>query len=152
MSNNIKRLYRSKENRMIFGVCGGLGEYFEVDPLIIRILFILLSLTAGSGIILYLILAVIIPNEGVKEKTKGKKDLIEETQEKTQELAQEIKKHGAWISNARNIFGLVIILIGFNLLFEQIFKYSPFAWVNWGIFWSAIIIILGLRLIFNNKD
>ncbi|MDD5098427.1 MAG: hypothetical protein PHD31_01800 [Candidatus Pacebacteria bacterium] len=63
-----------------------------------------------------------------------------------------MKKNGVWIKNARNIFGLVIILIGLNLLFEQIFNYSPFAWINWGIFWSAVIIVLGMRLIFNNKD
>ncbi|MDD5098230.1 MAG: PspC domain-containing protein, partial [Candidatus Pacebacteria bacterium] len=55
MSNNIKRHYRSKDNRMIFGVCGGLGEYFEIDPLIVRILFILLSLTGGTGIVLYFV-------------------------------------------------------------------------------------------------
>ncbi|MDD5098428.1 MAG: PspC domain-containing protein [Candidatus Pacebacteria bacterium] len=69
----MKRLYRSKENRMIFGVCGGLGEYFEIDPLIVRILFILLSLTGGTGIVLYFVLAIIVPNEG--ERKNGTKKI-----------------------------------------------------------------------------
>lgn len=57
-----KKLYKSKNNRMIFGVCGGLGEYLNVDPTIIRLLAVLLGLT-GSGLIAYIIGAVIIPEQ-----------------------------------------------------------------------------------------
>ncbi len=56
-----KRLYRSQEDRMIAGVCGGLGEYFEVDPTLIRILWILFSIAGGAGILAYIAAYIIIP-------------------------------------------------------------------------------------------
>ena len=55
-----KRLYRSRSNRILAGVCGGIGEYCNIDPVIIRILAIVIP---GFGWIAYLILALIIPNE-----------------------------------------------------------------------------------------
>lgn len=58
-----KRLYKSTTNRVLCGVCGGLGEYFNVDPTIIRLLFILLLFGAGSGLLAYIIAAIIIPEQ-----------------------------------------------------------------------------------------
>lgn len=58
-----KRLYKSTTNRVLCGVCGGIGEYFNVDPTIIRLLFILLLFGAGSGLLAYIIAAIIIPEQ-----------------------------------------------------------------------------------------
>ena len=58
----MKRLYRSKDNRVLCGVCGGIGDYLNVDPTIIRLLCLLLGFT-GSGLIAYIEAAVIIPEE-----------------------------------------------------------------------------------------
>ncbi|MFA5169265.1 MAG: PspC domain-containing protein [Candidatus Paceibacterota bacterium] len=148
--SNAKKLYRSKTNRVIFGVCGGLGEYFETDPLIVRILFVVLSLLNGAGIIAYLILAVVVPEDDKEKKVKKNGNTVEEVQEKTQELAEELKS-GNWLQSAKNIFGLIIVLIGLNVLFEQVFQYSPFAWINWGIVWGLIIILIGSRIIFGSN-
>ena len=63
MLNKYKKLYRSKKNRVIAGVCGGIGEYFNVDPTLIRLLWIIFLLLAGSGIIAYIIAWIIIPEE-----------------------------------------------------------------------------------------
>jgi phage shock protein C len=65
MSEQPKRLYRSRDERMLAGVCGGLGEYLNTDPTIIRIVFIIVALIGfiGGGIILYLALWLIIPEE-----------------------------------------------------------------------------------------
>ena len=57
-----KRLYKSKTNRVICGVCGGIGEYFGIDPTIVRLLCVLLGCT-GTGVILYIIAAIIMPEE-----------------------------------------------------------------------------------------
>lgn len=61
----MNRLYRSKKNRIIAGVCGGIGEYFKVDPTLIRLLWLLISiLSAGAGgVVAYIIAWVIIPEE-----------------------------------------------------------------------------------------
>ena len=57
-----KKLLRSNENKMICGVCGGIGEYFNMDPTLIRLLWVLLSLgSCGTGLLVYIIAAVIIP-------------------------------------------------------------------------------------------
>ena len=58
-----KRLTRSRTERWIGGVCGGIGEYFNLDPTIIRVLFVLLALIVGGGLLIYLILWLIIPLE-----------------------------------------------------------------------------------------
>lgn len=58
----IRRLYRSRNNRIICGVCGGIGEYFNVDPTIIRLLLVLFACT-GTGILAYFIAAVIMPDQ-----------------------------------------------------------------------------------------
>ncbi len=56
-----KKLYKSEENRIICGVCGGLGEYFGLDPVIIRLIFVALTFVWGGGVLLYLVAAIIMP-------------------------------------------------------------------------------------------
>ena len=56
-----KRLYKSKTNRVLFGVCGGLGEYFNIDPTIFRLILVLLICGAASGLVAYILAAIIMP-------------------------------------------------------------------------------------------
>lgn len=57
-----KRLIKSSVNRMICGVCGGIGEYFKIDPTVIRLIWVILSVFgAGTGLVVYIIAAVIVP-------------------------------------------------------------------------------------------
>lgn len=58
-----KKLTRSTSDRMIAGVCAGLGNYFDIDSVIVRILFVVLALAGGPGILLYLILWIVMPEE-----------------------------------------------------------------------------------------
>ncbi len=61
-----KRLHRSNENKVVAGVCGGIAEYFDMDPTLIRLAWILFCALGGSGVLAYIIAAIIIP-----EKTAG---------------------------------------------------------------------------------
>ncbi|WED41825.1 PspC domain-containing protein [Legionella cardiaca] len=63
LSNKTKRLYRSRRERMIAGVCGGLAQYFGMDPTIMRLIFIVCLLLGGSAILVYLIMWLIVPLE-----------------------------------------------------------------------------------------
>jgi phage shock protein C len=65
MSKEMKRLYRSRNESQIFGVCGGLGEYLEVDPTVIRLLWVVLAVATAifPGLIAYLLAAIIVPLE-----------------------------------------------------------------------------------------
>ena len=56
-----KKLYRSRENAMLAGVCGGIGEYFDIDPTIVRLAWVILGFCGGVGLWAYVIAAVIIP-------------------------------------------------------------------------------------------
>lgn len=58
-----KKLTRSQTNTKIAGICGGLGEYFDIDPVIFRLIFLFLLLCAGGGLILYLIFWIVVPQE-----------------------------------------------------------------------------------------
>lgn len=63
-----KKLYRSNKNKMLAGVCGGIGEYFDIDPTLIRLGWVVLCAFAGSGIIAYIIAAIIIPRNPYYEE------------------------------------------------------------------------------------
>ena len=65
MENTSKKLYRSRSNRMLAGICAGIANYFNVDPTIVRLVFVIMALAGGPGLIVYLILALIIPEEPV---------------------------------------------------------------------------------------
>lgn len=64
MNNNVRKLMRSRGNRMICGVCGGIGEYLNLDPTLVRLIWALCSLASvGMGLILYIIAAVVMPED-----------------------------------------------------------------------------------------
>ena len=58
-----RKLYRSRTNRQVAGVCGGLAQYFNLDVTLIRILFVVLAVLGGSGLLLYVAMWIIVPNE-----------------------------------------------------------------------------------------
>jgi phage shock protein C len=58
-----KRLYRSRTDRVLGGVCGGLGRYFGIDPVIVRLLAIVLTLAGGAGVVAYLVALLLVPQE-----------------------------------------------------------------------------------------
>ena len=60
-----KKLYKSNQNKMIDGVCGGIAEYFGIDPTVVRLIWALFSLMGGSRILAYIIAAIIIPRSPV---------------------------------------------------------------------------------------
>ena len=65
MPEKVKRLYKSRDNKILFGVCGGIGDYFGIDPIIVRLIWLMCFLCLGSGLLIYLIAALIIPKSPV---------------------------------------------------------------------------------------
>jgi phage shock protein C len=61
-----KKLFRSKENRKLAGICGGIAEYFDVDPVIIRLAWVIFVLAGGAGILAYILGWIIIPEQKAK--------------------------------------------------------------------------------------
>lgn len=66
-----KRLVRKQDDRMLFGVAAGLAAYLNIDPVLVRLIFVIMTLTGGHGLLLYLVLLIIMPEEGVMDGAKG---------------------------------------------------------------------------------
>lgn len=67
-----KKLMRTEEGRMIGGVCTGLGSYFGIDPVLLRLAFVLLTLGGGSGPLVYLLLLILMPHESTVSQEDGR--------------------------------------------------------------------------------
>ena len=89
-----KRLCRSSKDRVLFGVCGGLGKYFNIDPVIVRVIFVITICFVGLGIIAYIILAIVVPNENSKaaEPKDTVKENVHEIKDTTETIGKDIKK------------------------------------------------------------
>src|SRR3989304_3881499 len=88
-----KRLYRSRDDRMIWGVCGGIANYFGIDPTIIRVIAILLLFAGGSGILAYIILTVVIPleNSPVREPRDVIKENVQEIKQTATQFGEDMR-------------------------------------------------------------
>ena len=90
-----KKLYRSKKDKMIAGVCGGIAEYFDIDSTLVRLLTVIFVLLGGAGVIAYIIAWIIIP-QTPEQVSDDKFDKREESKEKikkgAEEVAEEVKE------------------------------------------------------------
>ena len=149
-----KRLYRSQTDRVLFGVCGGLGKYFGIDPVIFRIFFIIFLFIYGIGLIAYLIMILIIPNErgvGKDDKEKGEVDEFAERIEKSAgEFADKIETSDFIPSGkSANYLGIFIIFIGLFFLARETF---PLQWLfHSDVILPFAIILLGLYVVLKSK-
>jgi len=152
----IRKLYRSEKDKVIGGVCGGLGEYFSIDPVIIRVIFVLLTIPGGGGLIAYLILYFVIPpapGEGaapasVPDLENKVKAAAEELRAHAEHFAEEMRasraNRSARREERRRVFGLILVLIGGFALLNAI---SPMSWFSWNFFWPLLVIGLGAYLV-----
>jgi phage shock protein C len=126
MINQQRRLYRSRSNRVIAGICGGLGEYLNADPTIIRLIWILLTLLGGSGLIIYIIAYFIIP---VRTSDVG-------------DTVQSVRSDSAII----RIVGILFVSIGAIILLDNLDILSFHRWwdLTWDFFFPGILILAGL--------
>ena len=84
-----KKLYRSKKDKMIAGVCGGIAEYFDVDSTLVRLLTVIFILLGGAGVVVYIIAWIIIP-ETPEQVSDDKSNKREEPKEKIKKVAEEV--------------------------------------------------------------
>ena len=154
-----KRLNRSRSDRMIWGVCGGLAKYFDMDPVIIRIIFVLLIFANGLGILAYIIMAIVVPLEGSKATAPKEaiKENVEEIKEAAEELGHEIRSTFAAedkaeasdkIHQRRNLIGIALVVLGILILMGTL---NMFWWFRWGYLWPLILVAIGLIIIFGAR-
>jgi phage shock protein C len=143
---NVKRpLYRIPKQGKIAGVCAGLADYFDFDVTLVRVIFVVSAFISGGAVVLlYIIMAVILPvDDGSTAKAHASvKD--EPISEKFQKLGRDLKDNGS-MNRMRNYFGFGLLVFGSWLLLSQIFP-------EWGIFrwefiWPIVLIAIGVLII-----
>jgi phage shock protein C len=148
-----KRLYRSRTDRMIWGVCGGLAKYFDIDPVIVRIVAVLLIFADGLGILAYIIMAIVVPLEGSKAATprEAVKENIEDIKASAGELRSTFEGKEAetddeiGLRRRRSIFlCLLILAIAIIILLSNL---GFFWWFHWGILVGLAILVIGVLII-----
>lgn len=160
-----KRIRKSSQDKMLFGVAGGLAEYFNVDPVLVRLVFVLGTFASGVGLMAYIVLAFIMPRQGssaahaanvvkenwrsigqetaeaahkVEDAVRGTPSTSEgvETPETPTEQPEESRNHAA--------LGLILIILGVILLLINL---GVLGWFHWGTFWPVVLIIAGVAII-----
>lgn len=142
ISKPIKKLHRSSHDKIIAGVAGGLGEYFELDAVLFRIAFVGLTLLNGIGLWLYLALALILP--------KNNNDSLSDNAHDLGQGVKDLAGRSRFVEHSRFILGLVFVLIGLSLLLKNFLPHWPSALIGKLLF-SAIIIYIGCKLIFKRS-
>jgi len=144
----MKRLYKSRKNCVIDGVCGGIGEYLEVDPVLVRIVAVFFLFVGGSALIAYIVGIIIIPKAPVESGG------AEETQQ--QEGTNSIMQRSGDFGRAGGlIFGIILIAFGAHFLMRNIpffqYYYLQFWNIGWHYFWPSVLILIGLLVIFKGS-
>ena len=143
-----KRLYRSRDNRVIAGVCGGVAEYFNIDPTIIRIIWVVIGLTYGAGILAYILASIIIPNRNFESSsnTWSGQSRSEDfgTGFNPDDWRQESPKYDS--EKSRNTVGIILIAVGVIFLARQLFS-----WIDLKVVLPIVFIGAGALLIFNSR-
>ncbi|RLE09234.1 PspC domain-containing protein [Candidatus Aerophobetes bacterium] len=138
-----KKLYRSRKDRIIGGVCGGIAEYFNIDPVLVRIIAVLTILINGIGIIAYIIAWIIIPQEPDQKPEKEKSGLREKAEEIVQDIGERIRK-GSNSDRKRSNAVVALILISLGILF-LLNNFLPR--FNFGRLWPLILVVIGLAIL-----
>ena len=137
---------------MISGVCGGLGEYFRMDPVLFRVIAVILFFWGGIGLIAYIIGIIIIPMEGEGQPvTVQKQDAgaVKENGTAEKMPARSSKDTGALL------IGIVFLVIGLSILMKNLPFFDNFYWwfkhQFWKFFWPGLIITVGALLIYKGR-
>ena len=140
MSN--QRLFRSQTNKVFAGVCGGLAEYFDVDPVVLRLLFVLMVLFGGTGVVLYIAAIFIVP----------KKPFVFGEPASATELTTNtpLQQNG----NVRNWFGIALVAIGVILLLANLDIFHFFNFIEGAVEFilPVLLIIIGMAVIYYRQS
>lgn len=163
-----QNLHKSSTNKVFVGVCGGLAEYFEVDATLIRLAWALAFFAGGSGLVLYILAAIIMPedpHQGIPYKGKknnspspcdeGTSVESDEVESENNEVKDRVNQEGnrefttgipAREEKRQQILGLVLVSVGGYFLLQRFFPF--FNMHNW---WPVILIVIGVFILLKGK-
>lgn len=130
----MKKLYRSRQDKMIAGVCAGVAEYYKIDSTLVRLAFVLLTLAYGGGLIAYIVCAIIIPEKPV--------DYVEDMDASGSEANPFGSDNFSTQKKTKQLIGIGLVILGVLFLFDKLFW-----WFDRGIIWPIGIIAVGAFLL-----
>lgn len=131
-----KKLYRSSRRKILAGVCTGLGEYFDIDPVLIRAVFIVTLFSGGIGVMLYIVLWLIMPNE---ERVLPAESPNEPAESSELDSGVFSEKHKGTV-----VTGLMLVGLGTFFLVRELFPMFSFKYML-----PIILIAIGILIVFN---
>ncbi|AMR31470.1 hypothetical protein A0256_08550 [Mucilaginibacter sp. PAMC 26640] len=155
-----KKLYRNEHNKMIGGVCSGLGDYLNIDPTIVRLVFLVMLFAGhGAGFVLYIILLIVLPKRGLNFNDPGFKPGVDYKVPPASSFSSSFNSSfnkpfdfppipAKKSSNAGMIFGVVLIALGTLFLIDEL-DFIPD--LDFDKLWPAILVAAGAALIFTGQ-
>lgn len=141
------RLYRSRTDVILGGVCSGLGKYLHVDPTLVRLFFILITLAGGIGVLAYIIMWMIVPQEEIIQASQpevlDEHVLRERAEGMRDEFVDAVRKPNP---NTLKVIGFGLVIYGAYLIVKEL----HFPWLSWlsnGVIWAILLIAAGVVLI-----
>lgn len=138
MVQQARRLHRSQDNRFLFGVAGGLAEYFDVEPVLVRVGWVLLAIaTAGIAALAYIVMVIFTPDSG-RQESESARDYRDSVAGSNSDNGPS-RRH-----TVRNILGVGLIVAGMIVLLQNL---GVFGSIPWGIVWPVAISLLGVIIL-----
>jgi len=161
-----RRLHRSEEERVIFGVCGGIAAYLDLDPTLVRVLFVLGAVfSSGFVILAYIVLAVIMPAAERAGRITGEvvRQNLDDLEARTRELGDDLRhifgrgspedgSDGGTSTGRRSdawIIGLVLVVAGIIFLLDNL---RVLSWWQFGQLWPLILVVVGIALLLRRRE
>ncbi len=143
----IKKLYRNRHDKMIGGVASGLADYFEVDPVIIRALFIIVTIAYGIGIISYIVLWIVMPVNDIEEFDNFKSyEGIGDYENKNEDDSFSTINTANKKNDRKLLGGIILIVIGFLLFLNEMLPDFEFEFIV-----PIILIIIGGSILYKQN-
>lgn len=143
------RLMRSQHDRILGGVCGGLGKYLNIDVVLVRLFFIVFTLAGGIGPLVYIILWIVVPSEETVTGGAPSSATIdgEVIKDRAETLKEEISQVVNQPSKKTSLYiGIGLILVG-GYIFLQNLNIPWLSWVNNNVILAGLIILAGVALL-----
>ncbi len=138
-----KKLYRSRTDKMIAGVCGGLAEYFNIDSTLVRLSAVVLTLAGGSGILAYIIFWFVVPQRPLNLSAVDSVSAPDAAASATVEGEGEAGENSE-ASTAALFVGVLLTVLGFLFL---VGNFISLAWLSFGKLWPLVLIAIGILIV-----
>ena len=140
-----ERLYRSKTNKVVGGVAGGLADYFTIDVVLARVAFVLLAMFGGGGVLIYIVMWIVIPAQTSYFTEQNKNSFSESSENdvyEKNESGEYVSNKPVKNSNTGLITGIILIFMGMIFLADRLMP-----WYNITDFWPLLLVVVGVIMI-----